>query len=93
MGLDGAFTKENVNLPPGVCDGGWRNLDHHKGKEPNREYPSGAADVAEVERGDLRGIEVGDDKPAGAKEEHEAINHDKAEILRRFCVDGKADGK
>jgi hypothetical protein len=68
-------------------------LNHHKGKEPNGEYPSGAADMAEVERSDLRGIEVRDDKPAGAKEEHEAINHDKAEILRRFRVDGKSDGK
>jgi hypothetical protein len=68
-------------------------LDHHKSEQPNREYPSGAADVAEVERGYLRGIEVGDDKPAGAEEEHEAINHDEAEILRRFGVDGKAGCK
>lgn len=36
-------------------------MDHHKSEEPNREYPSGVADGAEVERGYLRGIlEVGD---------------------------------
>jgi hypothetical protein len=62
-------------------------------KAKSRKYPSGAADVAEVERGYLRGTEVGDDQPTGAEEEHEAINHDKAEILRRFRVDRQADGK
>ena len=49
----GALHKENVNFPPGVGDGagGWRNLDYyHSGEQPSREYPSGAADVAEVER-------------------------------------------
>jgi hypothetical protein len=59
-------------------------------KAKSRKYPSGAADVAEVERGYLRGIEVGDDQPTGADE---AINHDKAEILRCFRVDRQADGK